>query len=351
MTDYWVSRERHCERAALSPPAGHGAEEASWAEVVVVVQVDIAGGLVELPQVVLEEQDVAGLLVLHVTLDDVVEAVGVARVVVLEAAAAYGVLHLDALLLRVGDIAALEDELGAVLAGSVAEVVVVDHVGVGDAVGVDGVPAVDEHGYRQRLVANRAKAWSSVGALGGSVEDLLADVETEGLGGRRSVLAPLALLGDALEEVEGLGVVLGVVLVERGPPVAREGVVDPLLALRHVGLAAGLPALHEEHLHVVVGQGLQRRDGGLLRTPVVEALQELSELPRVQNNKTIIKTLQLRPEKSETGSERSTATGATGELWDGEPAVAERRASASINVTSSSARSFSVKAPNIYLND
>ena len=71
----------------------------------------LTGLQVEPAEVVLHEVLVADVLVDHVELDDVVEAVGVGGVVVLEAAATDGVLDLDTLELGVVDLLALEDQL------------------------------------------------------------------------------------------------------------------------------------------------------------------------------------------------------------------------------------------------
>ena len=75
----------------------------------------------------------------HVGLDEGVEAVVVGGVVVTEAAASDGVL--DGVALSLG-VVAVEDELGANLPVAVPVVMEVVHIRVGDAVGVDWMPAM-----------------------------------------------------------------------------------------------------------------------------------------------------------------------------------------------------------------
>ena len=93
---------------------------------------------------------------------------------------------------------------------------------------------------------------------------------------------PGGFFGDALQEVQGRGVLLGAVAVERWHLVARQSVVGPLLSLFHLGLASVLPAACHEEPHVLVSQGGSRRDGTLVRRPVVKALQVLSKSSSVQ---------------------------------------------------------------------
>ena len=57
------------------------------------------------------------------------------------------------------------------------------------------------------------------------VEDLLDRVEGEGDGALGDVVAPLLLLREPLEEVQHGGVLVAVVLVERGHAARREGVI------------------------------------------------------------------------------------------------------------------------------
>ena len=97
------------------------------------------------------------------------------------------------------------------------------------------------------------------------------------------MLAPLDFLGDALEHVQCLVVVLSVPLVERRLPVLGQRVVEPLSPLLHVGTTSIFPALDEEHFHVVVGEGVARRDDSLVRVPPHEPFEEAAELPSVQN--------------------------------------------------------------------
>ena len=99
----------------------------------------------------------------------------------------------------------------------------------------------------------------------------------------RDVLAPLDFLGEALQHVQRLVVVLTVPLVERRLSVLGQSVVEPFLPLLHVGTASIFPALDEEHFHVVVGEGVARRDDSLVRVPPHEPFEEAAELPSVQN--------------------------------------------------------------------
>ena len=140
-------------RAARRSAAAERSEEPHVLEVPVFVDVRRALILVDLLEGFLHEELVGLFLFLHVKLEDVVEAVRVEAVVVLEAAAANDVPDLDAVLLGVVDVASAEDDLGAVLAGAVDEGILVGHVGVVDAVRVDWVPAVDDHRDGEGLVA------------------------------------------------------------------------------------------------------------------------------------------------------------------------------------------------------
>ena len=79
------------------------------------------------------------VLEFYVGLDERVEAVGVVVIVVAQASAADSVL--DGVALPLG-VVAREDELGAELSVAVAVGVVVVNVRVGNAIGVDWVPAV-----------------------------------------------------------------------------------------------------------------------------------------------------------------------------------------------------------------
>ena len=106
--------------------------------------------------------------------------------------------------------------------------------------------------------------------------------EIERRGALRNVFSPLRLLGQSLEHVERLVVVLAVVLVQRRPPVLGQRVGQPFASLLNVGLASGLPALDEEHLHVVVGESVYGRGEALLDCPPLESFQEVSELSGVQ---------------------------------------------------------------------
>ena len=132
----------YCERAAVRALASQGAEELDRAKISVLVDVDVAGLLVQLHEVLAHEEEVALVLLRHVILHDVVEAAFVAGIVVAQAAAADGVLDLDGVLLRVMHFLSVEDDLRAVFSGAVVVVVIVGDVPVGDAVSVDRMPTV-----------------------------------------------------------------------------------------------------------------------------------------------------------------------------------------------------------------
>jgi len=106
--------------------------------------------------------------------------------------------------------------------------------------------------------------------------------QIERRGALRDVLAPLDFLGETLQHVERLVVVLTVPLVERRLSVLGERVVEPLASLFHVGTASIFPALDEEHFHVVVGERVGRRDDTLLLVPPHETFEETAELSSVQ---------------------------------------------------------------------
>ena len=95
-------------------------------------------------------------------------------------------------------------------------------------------------------------------------KNLLDHLARHGLGTLTLVVAPRVLFLQALENVQDGGVLLTVVLVERGQAVVGEDVVDEAAALRHVRLRSVVPALDEELFHVLVGDELLR--GYELRT-------------------------------------------------------------------------------------
>ena len=116
-------------------------------------------GLFAEPRVAVAHEHLVALVLLDdVFLDDVVEAPHVARVVVALAAAADRVPDLDGVDLGVVRLFAGEDDLRAVMSRTVAVVRDVGHVGFRHSVGVDGVPAVEDHGDGEGLVAERHEA-------------------------------------------------------------------------------------------------------------------------------------------------------------------------------------------------
>ena len=250
-------------------------------------------GLFAEPRVAVAHEDLVALVLLvGVVLDEVVEAPHVARVVVALAAAADCVPDLDGVDLGVVCLLAGEDYLRAVVSGTVAVVRDVGHVGFHHSVGVDGVPAVEDHGDGEGLVAECHEAALLAIVEDGGGENLLAGAtsikillgcnQIKRRGALRDVLAPLDFLGETLEHVQRLVVVLTVPLVERRLPVLGQRVIEPLPSLFHVGTTSIFPALDEEHLHVVVGERVGGRDDTLFLVPPHESFEEAAELSSVQ---------------------------------------------------------------------
>ena len=131
------------------------------------------------PRVALAHEHLVALVLLDdVFLDDVVEAPLVARVVVALAAAADCVPDLDGVDLGVVCLLAGEDDLRAVVSGTVAVVRDVGYVGFLHPVGVDGVPAVEDHGDGEGLVAQRHEAALLAFVEDAGVENLLVCATT-----------------------------------------------------------------------------------------------------------------------------------------------------------------------------
>ena len=127
------------------------------------------------PRVAVAHEDLVALVLLvGVVLDEVVEAPHVARVVVALAAAADRVPDLDGVDLGVVRLLAREDDLRAVVSRTVAVVRHVGHVGFHHSVGVDGVPAVEDHGDGESLVAEGHEAPLLAVVEYAGVENLLA---------------------------------------------------------------------------------------------------------------------------------------------------------------------------------
>ena len=229
---------------------GDGAEELPLLEVAVLVEV--AQPLLPTePVLFLEELVVELVLELLVPVDEVVGAGDVLGVVLALAAAADGVE--DLVLFSLGVTEVVEEILGSAVTVAVVEVLDVDDVAVSDLPCVPGVPAAQDEGVREDLVAELPEVDVAVVVVELGEEDFLHRVAGHGLRALALVIAPLFLFLEAFEEVQDGGVVLAVVLVERGHAVVGQDVVDEAAALRDVGLASVVPALHEEVLDVVVG--------------------------------------------------------------------------------------------------
>ena len=211
--------------------------------------------------------------------DDVVGAGEVLDVVRALASAADGVADFPLLSFVVGQV--VEEKLGAVVPVAVVEVLEVDHVLVLDAPRVLGVPAAQDEGRSQDLVAELTEVHLAVAVVNPGQKNLLDDVSRHRLGAFALVVAPSFLLLESLQYVEDGGVVLAVMFVERGLGVVGEDVVDEAAPLRHVRFRSVLPALDEKFLHVLVGDVLLRRHEFLPRWGPVEFVA-LGELPCVQ---------------------------------------------------------------------
>ena len=150
---------------------------------------------------------VALLLLDLVPLQDVVEAVGVDVGVGSPAAAAHGVLCQDVLLA----LAPTENHLGSVDLVAVAVVGAVFDVSVHDALGVAGVPAVDDHQDRERFVPQPDETQTlgvGLGIMDWRLENVLHLFLCQRIGTFADVVLPLVLFGDALQQIEDARVML-----------------------------------------------------------------------------------------------------------------------------------------------
>ena len=240
----------------------------------------LRGVLVELGQALFQPL-VRVVLVDHVGAEDGVEAPLVARVVVVDAAAAQGVL--DALVVLFGLDELAEQKLGALLRVAVLKVGHVEDVGVLETVHVVGVEAHGEEADGDALVPQLELVDASVEVEDRGAQDLLDLLLRQWLGAVGAVGLPARFLPEAVEEVEDARVLLTVILrVDGRSPVGGEDVVEVLLALRDVGVVAALPALREEFLHVLVGDELVRWHGVLdVGLPLVADAVGRLELARV----------------------------------------------------------------------
>ena len=227
-------------------------------------------------------------LVLHglVPVEDVVGAGDVLGVVLARAAASDGVVDLPRRALVVGEV--LEEELGPVRPAAILEVLDLGHVGLHDLVRVLGVPAVEEHRHRDGLVGEPVVEHFAVIVVDLRQEQLLDLVLRERLSAIAPVVQPLRLLLESLQHVEDGPVVASVVLVQVGPAVVGEDVVDVAAPLGHGGLGlrpilSRVPARDDELLEVVVVDVLFRRDEVVtVRGPDVVDVVALGVLARVQ---------------------------------------------------------------------
>ncbi len=140
------------------------------------------------------------------------------------------------------------------------EVLEVDHVLVFDAPGVARVPPAEDEGRGQDLIPQLSEVDLAVVVVDLGEKNLLDHLARHGLGALALVIAPRVLLLESFENIQDGGVLLAVVLVERGQAVVGEDVVDEAAALRHVRFRSVVPALDEELFHVLVGDVLLRRN-------------------------------------------------------------------------------------------
>ena len=259
---------------------GDGAEELAFLEVPVLVEV--AQPLLPAEAFLFADELVVELFLEPlVPGDEVVGAGDVLGVVLALAAATDGVEDLVLWAFVVGEV--VEQELGAEVTVAVVEVFDVDDVGVHDLPRVLGVPAAQDEGVREDLVAELSEVDLAVLVVDFGEEEFLHCRAAHGVRALAHVVAPLLLPLESLEEVDDGGVDLAVVLVQSRHAVVGEDVVDVAVALRHVGLAPVVPALHEEVLNVVVGDVLAGRDEVFLGGVPGEfvAARELPGVPRV----------------------------------------------------------------------
>ena len=142
-----------------------------------------------------------------VPLQDVVEAVGVDVGVGSPAATAHGVLRQDVFLA----LAPFEDHLRPVDLVAIAVAGMIHDISVHDAHGVAGVPAVDDHQDRERLVpqANETQALGfGLGIMEWRLEDALHLFLRQRIGTVADVVLPLVFFGYALQKIENARVVL-----------------------------------------------------------------------------------------------------------------------------------------------
>jgi hypothetical protein len=264
---------------AAAAVLGDGAEELALGEVTVLVEVAEALLAAQLG-LALSEAVVELVLGLLVPEEEVVGAGGVLGHVGPLTAAADGVADppLPALVVE-----AVEQELGSVVPVAVVEVLEVDHVLVLDLPRVLRVPTAQDERRGQGLVAEFAQVEVAFVVVDLGEQDLLDELEREGVRALALVIAPLRFVLQTFQDVEDRGVVLAVVFVQRRAPVVGQDVVDEAPALGYVWLRTIHPALDEELLHVVVRDVLLGRNEVALGGRPVEAVAR-GELARVHQD-------------------------------------------------------------------